>query len=447
MITVLIKEIIIISKLSILYFWVFQRFIKFYEMKFFENNFDFMCGQTNIYGVVSLPNHATKKLLISTIQGKVYCCEYQKNAATGIRTTIQEVPFPNISKGQIISIDCFTSQNHGIVVGITYSKDLNDSFLNIYWNVLSEEDQRWNSESFNENFYTCDLKFIPGQLTHYKIINDETVFLLLGCDKKCHVYTQSEADSKMLISERNIGDYFPELAELSDLPTYIDLKTIDNTTRCTCIGFDTGFTQIHIVDIKTETKQTYCTNKLDCPVSQVLLFSDLNYTAAKHAADFSQKLVKRELQASKWIKKYNLVVVNSRDRSVVYRDVMKFGLNNPIYLKGSNDYDVATCCDIADVDHDGQHEVVIGTYGQKMLIYNFDMSLPSGSEVDAIWSRKFAHPLIKVKFVDLVGDGINEIALISSKGLHVLQHNVMELLEKCKLRMKMLLKNQLNDNL
>lgn len=63
-----------------------------------------------------------------------------------------------------------------------------------------------------------------------------------------------------------------------------------------------------------------------------------------------------------------------------------------------------------------------------------------------IWSRKFAHPLIKIKFIDLVGDGIKEIALISNKGLHVLQHDVMELLEKCKKRMAtMMIKEEEED--
>ena len=43
-----------------------------------------------------------------------------------------------------------------------------------------------------------------------------------------------------------------------------------------------------------------------------------------------------------------------------------------------------------------------------------------------------------MKFIDLVGDGIKEIALVSTGGLHILQHDVNELLEKFKCRYSMM---------
>ena len=79
-------------------------------MKFHENNFDKLC-QSSIYGMVTLPTQGSKKLLLSTVVGKVYCCEYYCKTPTGIRQTILEVPITNIpSHTQIVSIDSYKSK-------------------------------------------------------------------------------------------------------------------------------------------------------------------------------------------------------------------------------------------------------------------------------------------------------------------------------------------------
>jgi KICSTOR complex protein kaptin len=45
------------------------------------------------------------------------------------------------------------------------------------------------------------------------------------------------------------------------------------------------------------------------------------------------------------------------------------GLDFSRTLYRSDDFDVATCATIADVDFDGEKEIVIGTYGQELLVY------------------------------------------------------------------------------
>jgi len=50
----------------------------------------------------------------------------------------------------------------------------------------------------------------------------------------------------------------------------------------------------------------------------------------------------------------------------VARNVAEQGLAEPVILPESDSYDSALCCLAADIDFDGQYEVLIGTYGQVM---------------------------------------------------------------------------------
>ncbi|XP_044524521.1 KICSTOR complex protein kaptin [Gracilinanus agilis] len=51
-----------------------------------------------------------------------------------------------------------------------------------------------------------------------------------------------------------------------------------------------------------------------------------------------------------------------------------------------------------------------------------------GAEADAsfrlLWHRSFASPLLAMEHVDLTGDGLRELAVVSLKGLHILQHSL-----------------------
>ena len=84
---------------------------------------------------------------------------------------------------------------------------------------------------------------------------------------------------------------------------------------------------------------------------------------------------------------------------------MERGFDDPVRLGGSDEHDVVTCCDVGDINHDGRNEVIVGTFGQVMLVYAVGDSAAGGSGSAApsggtwlkpIWSRKFTHPLIKV---------------------------------------------------
>ncbi len=47
-----------------------------------------------------------------------------------------------------------------------------------------------------------------------------------------------------------------------------------------------------------------------------------------------------------------------------------------------------------------------------------------GGEYRLVWQRSFAHPLLAMKYVDLMSDGLYELILLSQKGVHILQVGV-----------------------
>ena len=59
---------------------------------------------------------------------------------------------------------------------------------------------------------------------------------------------------------------------------------------------------------------------------------------------------------------------------------------------------------------------------QELLCYKFQ---PAGSELEGQfqlqWRRSFKSPLLSIIYLDLTGDGLRELAVLTLKGLHILQ--------------------------
>lgn len=58
---------------------------------------------------------------------------------------------------------------------------------------------------------------------------------------------------------------------------------------------------------------------------------------------------------------------------------------------------------------------------QELLCYKY-RGLPETSRgFRLLWRRSFASPLLAMAHVDLTGDGLRELAVVSLKGVHILQ--------------------------
>ncbi|XP_031790747.1 KICSTOR complex protein kaptin [Piliocolobus tephrosceles] len=153
----------------------------------------------------------------------------------------------------------------------------------------------------------------------------------------------------------------------------------------------------------------------DGPISRVIVFS---LSAPKETKD-------RPAQDE-----YSVLVASMLEPAVVYRDLLHRGLEDQLLLPGSDQFDSVLCGLVTDMDLDGRPEVLVATYGQELLCYKYqgpESGLPEAQHgFRLLWQRGFSSPLLAMAHVDLTGDGLQELAVVSLKGVHILQHSLIQ---------------------
>ncbi|KAA0717217.1 KICSTOR complex protein kaptin [Triplophysa tibetana] len=381
---------------------------------FAEDSFSRFPSQSNIYGLCQA---GEQELLAATLKGKVVCFRYQ-DVQKKIRPVAKEIQFTYIPvDAEIVSIDAFnkSAPKRGLVVGVTFIKDSGDKatpFLNIYCDY--EPGSEFNLESIAQSCLNLELQFTPYQLYHTEVhCGDgpkETVFLLSGHDQSIHLYKENA--SLHQFEEQPVEKLFPELQELPSNVLWLDVLSIDENHRLTAFGCQNGSVGLSIVNQKgPEILQNWRVQH-DSPISTVLLFP-LPQQHQNTDTNSSQK------------ETFNLLVTSAIEMGVVYRDVEKYGLSRQLCLAESDQCDAVLCALVVDLDFDGQHELLLGTYGQDLLCYKFPPSMGvSEDKLQLLWRRSFKSPLLSLIYIDLTGDGLRELAVLTLKGLHILQHSL-----------------------
>uniref|UniRef100_A0A667ZHQ6 Kaptin (actin binding protein) n=1 Tax=Myripristis murdjan TaxID=586833 RepID=A0A667ZHQ6_9TELE len=369
---------------------------------FVEDSFSRFPSQSNMYGLCQA---GEQQLLAATLKGKVVCFRYQ-DLQHKIRPVAKEVQFTYIPvDAEIVSIDAFNKSppNRGLVVGITFIKDSGDKatpFLNIYCDY--EPGSEFNLESIAQSCLNLELQFTPFQLYHTEVQcedgGSETVFLLSGHDQRIHLYKENA--SLHQFEEQPVERLFPELQQLPSNVLWLDVMSIPGGRRLSAFGCQNGCVGLALVNqTGPEVLQSWRV-QLDSPVSTVLLFPLSCQTEAS----------------------YNLLVTSTIEMAVVYRDVQECGMSRPTYLSESDQWDAVLCALVIDLDFDGQKEVLLGTYGQELLCYKFQPPASGGQgQFQLLWRRSFKSPLLSIIYLDLTGDGLRELAILTLKGLHILQ--------------------------
>ncbi|KAG8008184.1 KICSTOR complex protein kaptin [Nibea albiflora] len=358
---------------------------------FVEDSFSRFPSQSNVYGLCQA---GEQELLAATLKGKVVCFRYQE-LQQKIRPVAKEVQFTYIPvDAEIVSIDAFNKSppKRGLVVGITFVKDSGDKatpFLNIY----------------------CDYE--PGSEVQCDDGGRETVFLLSGHDQRIHLYKENA--SLHQFEEQPVERLFPELQQLPSNVLWLDVLSIAGGRRLSAFGCQNGCVGLALVNqTGPEVLQSW-RFQFDSPISTVLLFP----LSCQTDANLPSGGKSLEMEG------YNLLVTSTIEMAVVYRDVQDRGLSCPVCLTESDQWDAVLCALVIDLDFDGQKEVLLGTYGQELLCYKFQ---PAGSGRDGQfqlqWRRSFNSPLLSIIYLDLTGDGLREMAVLTLKGLHILQHTL-----------------------
>uniref|UniRef100_A0A669C217 Kaptin (actin binding protein) n=1 Tax=Oreochromis niloticus TaxID=8128 RepID=A0A669C217_ORENI len=378
---------------------------------FVEDSFSRFPSQSNIYGLCQA---GEQELLAATLKGKVVCFRYQE-LQQKIRPVAKEVQFTYIPvDAEIVSIDAFIKSppKRGLVVGITFIKDSGDKatpFLNIYCDY--EPGSEFNLESIAQSCLNLELQFTPFQLYHTEVQcaegGSETVFLLSGHDQRIHLYKENA--SLHQFEEQPVERLFPELQQLPSNVLWMDILSIAGGRRLSVFGCQNGCVGLAVVS-QTELGEVLQSWRVqfDSPISTVLLFP-LSF----------------QTEAGVEMESYNLLVTSTIEMAVVYRDVQKHGLSQSTCLLESDQWDAVVCALVIDLDFDGQKEVLLGTYGQELLCYKFQpMGSGQNGQFQLQWRRSFKSPLLSLIYLDLTADGLQELAVLTLKGLHILQHSL-----------------------
>lgn len=65
---------------------------------------------------------------------------------------------------------------------------------------------------------------------------------------------------------------------------------------------------------------------------------------------------------------------------------------------------------------DGQNEILLGTYGQEVLIFAL-----TGDTWELATRKLFDAPVHSISYMDITNDGIKELIVLTQRGVHILQ--------------------------
>ncbi|XP_064437352.1 KICSTOR complex protein kaptin isoform X1 [Mirounga angustirostris] len=415
-----------------------------------EDSFTRFSSQSNVYGLAGGAG-GRGELLAATLKGKVLGFRYQ-DLRQKIRPVAKELQFNYIPvDAEIVSIDTFNKSppKRGLVVGITFIKDSGDKgspFLNIYCDY--EPGSEYNLDSIAQSCLNLELQFTPFQLCHAEVqVGNqlETVFLLSGNDPAIHLYKENEGLHQF--EEQPVENLFPELTNLTSSVLWLDVHNLPGTSRrLSALGCQSGYVRVAHVDQRSQEILQTWTILQDGPISRVIVFS-LSAPEASGLRPVAERGCEEEPGACRLRpcpprvpsaetvdrpqqEEYGVLVASMLEPAVVYRDLLSRGLEDQLLLPGSDQFDSVLCGLVTDVDLDGWPEVLVATYGQELLCYKYfgpESGLPEAERgFRLLWRRGFSSPLLAMAHVDLTGDGLQELAVVSLKGVHILQHSLVQ---------------------
>ena len=395
--------------------------------------------QSNIYCSAKLRYPATtqERFLVGTLKGKVSCLERREiiDAREKFHSchdmSAREVYFSYIpGDAELISMDAFyRSQtvrgSKCLIVGVTLIL-LKSNDPKYYFNIYNalEPGTEFDLDKLAQVCQHQMLNFIPYHLYHGDVYSNgcyETVFLLSGSDQRIHVFL---GDNQQRFEEVRCEKYFPEFTEIPGRVIWMSLENCDSFRRLSALGCDNGYVRVSLTDmVSVQVLQTW-NMWMDGPISSVHLFTlnaeeEVMFTQSPSDTVPNSPCVK--LRDSE---EYNLLVTSALEVTTVYSNVTRRGLEGMIILEQSDQFDCVTCSCVKDIDCDGSSEIILGTYGQELLIYKWRQLEGDEITFDLMWRKEFSKPLLSVNCLDLMGDGMQELVVVSLTGVHILQHNI-----------------------
>lgn len=362
--------------------------------------------ECNIYNIAKFRN----ELLVATQDCKIYCLSYNK-----FKPCLREIEFAYIPAGAKINSISSLGNN---VIGILHSKNDHN-----YFNVYSSHAES-DLEQLAQGCQTLRLKFIPYHLMGTETLDNLPSWLLSGSDNRIHIYVEDKMSGSF--DEKAIEYHLPELGKVYECPIlWIDLMK-EEDMRLVALGFENGSTILY------HSRRTNSENRYE--LVQSLKFDE--YTTIIPCV----RLFKRDISKSQT----DLLIVSSTHPCLVFGDITNNGLSKRQILPNSQRLDCNTTATIGDIDADGHNEILIGNFGKELMIYHCNEQ-DSSYRLDDI--QKFNHSVFSLDLMDVTGDTLNEVIVLLTNGILVLQASVksaLKLLEHRVQSMKEKLARQAN---
>ncbi|XP_003700670.1 KICSTOR complex protein kaptin [Megachile rotundata] len=401
-----------------------------------------LTSQGNIYSMTKLcSNSGYNKVLVASLKRKIYSCEYHLMPNLHLKPLIKELLFTYIPSGaEIISIDAYNKSDSGdgFVIGITILKASTDTSIERYLNIYTEGaidgegDEGSSIEAIAQNCLMVELAYTPYHLYHtilpQQSSHNEVVWLLSGSDYKIHMIREDKLNHGY--SESSIEKYFPELHDIQGIAVWINIYYYDNYNwRLTVIGCECGLVVVAIVNVLELKICRTWKLRYDRPISSVCIFPQQNNVMKP--SFINSKGPKFPLSNET---KLNILIVNTSN-AVVFMDILNNGMDEDIILNGSETSDCILCSCTADINMDGRNEILLGTYGHEVLIFCF-----VNSTWELIIRKLFDAPVHSICYMDITNDGMKELIVLTQRGVHILQHNIVDVKDKWKKRYRKMLK-------
>ncbi|XP_057333517.1 KICSTOR complex protein kaptin-like isoform X2 [Microplitis mediator] len=397
-----------------------------------------LTSQGNVYSMSKLCSpYGTNKILVASLKRKIFSCGYQQNNTKILRPLVKELLFTYIPSGaEIISVDAYNKHHSDeeFVIGITIIKPSNEGSIERYLNIYSEstgdgENSETSIETIAQNCLTVELTYTPYLLYHTTIqdeeIGQEVVWLISGSDNQLHMIREDKLNHGY--TEFPLDKYFPELVNLQTIVLWINVYYYNNNKRrLTAVSCECGLVKVTLVDVENKKKLKEWMLRYDRPVSRIQIFSQRNNLS-------SQMFTKDDVNTQPNL---NILIVNALDPSIVFTDILRYGMKKEVVLQTGDNTDCILSSCVADINMDGNNEILLGTYSHEILIYIYDKS-----KWILMDRKKFDSPVHSMCYLDLTGDGLKELVVLTQRGVYFLQHEPKEVADLWRKRFEKLMKS------
>lgn len=130
----------------------------------------------------------------------------------------------------------------------------------------------------------------------------------------------------------------------------------------------------------------------------------------------------------------------------VHRNVSINGLTDPVVLSGTDTQDCITSSCICDIDLDGKNEILLGTFGKACFICRVPIENYKLNTYDGLTFVGEMFPVCRVLSLaasafgllalDFTNDGLDEIIIATTKGLHIYQLELNEVVKLIESRLE-----------